>query len=173
MEPLTGQLEFGPIEAGNLTELRLLNDTTFPVRYNEKFYAEVLALRPEYTKYGTWSTNAWMQCGFGCVWLLEEPIAAVSVPISYYIHLHTIHRTRMHAAYWKGRVVGAICCRLENHDVPRWVRGSPFAFASVTTQEAARPSMYPIPTCILVPLVTTTLLATHRLLLIPSFESHK
>lgn len=51
MEPLQG-LEFGPIEADTLTELRLLNDTTFPVRYNEKFYAEVLTTRPEYTKYG-------------------------------------------------------------------------------------------------------------------------
>ena len=43
---------FGAIEEGNLVELRKLNDVTFPVRYNDKFYAEVLATRPEFTKYG-------------------------------------------------------------------------------------------------------------------------
>jgi|EP00624_Nannochloropsis_granulata_P001607 ribosomal protein S18 acetylase RimI-like enzyme len=42
---------FGGIHEGNLAELRLLNDTTFPVRYNDKFYREVLTTLPEFTKY--------------------------------------------------------------------------------------------------------------------------
>lgn len=58
MEPLAG-VEFGPVNA--VEELRLLNETTFPVRYNEKFYAEVLATRPEHTKYGACAAR------LGCV----------------------------------------------------------------------------------------------------------
>ena len=42
---------FGGIHEGNLAELRLLNDTTFPVRYNDRFYQEVLTTLPEFTKY--------------------------------------------------------------------------------------------------------------------------
>jgi len=41
----------GGIHEGNLAELRLLNDTTFPVRYNDKFYREVLTTLPEFTRY--------------------------------------------------------------------------------------------------------------------------
>jgi len=44
-------ITFTSINAANLTELRLLNDTTFPVRYNDKFYAEVLTTLPDFTKY--------------------------------------------------------------------------------------------------------------------------
>ncbi|TFJ82658.1 hypothetical protein NSK_006082 [Nannochloropsis salina CCMP1776] len=44
-------ITFTSINATNLTELRLLNDTTFPVRYNDKFYAEVLTTLPDFTKY--------------------------------------------------------------------------------------------------------------------------
>lgn len=42
---------FGGIHQDNLGELRLLNDTTFPVRYNDKFYLEVLQTLPAFTKY--------------------------------------------------------------------------------------------------------------------------
>ncbi len=55
-----GGVAFGPIDADSLGELRLLNDTTFPVRYNERFYAEVLTTRLEHTKYGACAREALM-----------------------------------------------------------------------------------------------------------------
>ena len=45
-------VELGDINAANLEVLRTLNVSTFPVRYNSKFYANVLLTPPEFTKYG-------------------------------------------------------------------------------------------------------------------------
>jgi len=114
----SGGVAFGPIDADSLGELRMLNDTTFPVRYNERFYAEVLTTRLEHTKYGACVREAlmdgWMdrRCAMsltGCRFriLLTPPLSRIAAA---------------RPAYWKGRVVGAICCRLEPHDVPGCVR---------------------------------------------------
>lgn len=46
------QVELGEINAANLEQLRTLNVATFPVRYNNQFYSNVLLTPPEYTKYG-------------------------------------------------------------------------------------------------------------------------
>lgn len=45
-------LTFGGINENNIEQLRLLNDVTFPVKYNDKFYNSILATPPEFTKYG-------------------------------------------------------------------------------------------------------------------------
>lgn len=121
MEPLEG-LEFGPIEADGLMELRLLNDTTFPVRYNEKFYAEVLTTRPEYTKYGASTdrsrTAVWRMVVVLHGMELRSRSMDGCLPRSTDSPSPHPHPLTHAAAYWKGQVVGAICCRLENHDVP-------------------------------------------------------
>ncbi len=60
---------FGGIHEDNLGELRLLNDTTFPVRYNDKFYLEVLQTLPAFTKY---AYHQGMIVGAICCRLEEE-----------------------------------------------------------------------------------------------------
>ena len=47
-----GAITFGGINENNLEQLRLLNETIFPVRYNDKFYDDILHMLPEFTKYG-------------------------------------------------------------------------------------------------------------------------
>jgi hypothetical protein len=85
----SGGVAFGPIDADSLGELRMLNDTTFPVRYNERFYAEVLTTRLEHTKYGACVREAlmdgWMdrRCAMsltGCRFriLLTPPLSRIA-----------------------------------------------------------------------------------------------
>jgi N-alpha-acetyltransferase 50 len=45
-------ITFGGINDQNIEQLRLLNNVIFPVKYNDKFYAEILTTLPEFTKYG-------------------------------------------------------------------------------------------------------------------------
>lgn len=78
-----GSLTFGPIQ--EVEDLRLLNETTLPVRYNEKFYAEVLTLRPEHAKYGACAVG-----GDACALrpLLSMDALTSSSPSSFFFHLH-------------------------------------------------------------------------------------
>lgn len=65
----TMHITFGGIHEDNMGELRLLNDTTFPVRYNDKFYLEVLQTLPAFTKY---AYHQGMIVGAICCRLEEE-----------------------------------------------------------------------------------------------------
>ena len=47
-----GAITFGGINENNVEQLRLLNETIFPVRYNDKFYNDILHMLPEFTKFG-------------------------------------------------------------------------------------------------------------------------
>jgi hypothetical protein len=46
-------LSFGDVTEKNLGQLKLLNSAVFPVKYNNKFYDDLLA-HSEYCKLGTW-----------------------------------------------------------------------------------------------------------------------
>jgi len=50
MSSLDLAVEFGNINEANLEQLRKLNISIFPVRYNDKFYQNVLLTRPEVTQ---------------------------------------------------------------------------------------------------------------------------
>ena len=43
-------VEFGNVTEANLDQLRKLNISTFPVRYNDKYYQNVLNTPPEVTQ---------------------------------------------------------------------------------------------------------------------------
>ncbi|CAM9838878.1 unnamed protein product, partial [Phaeothamnion confervicola] len=45
------QVEFGDIHEKNLQQLRKLNSSIFPVRYNDKYYNDVLRTPREFTQY--------------------------------------------------------------------------------------------------------------------------
>jgi hypothetical protein len=47
-------VNFGAITQANLEQLRLLNQTILPVRYNDKFYQDILLQDESMTKFGTW-----------------------------------------------------------------------------------------------------------------------
>lgn len=45
------KVTFGDIHTHNLRQLRKLNEHTFPVKYADKFYAEIPTLSPDYTQF--------------------------------------------------------------------------------------------------------------------------
>ena len=48
-------INFGSITQANVGQLRTLNQTILPVRYNDKFYQDILLHREELTKFAYWS----------------------------------------------------------------------------------------------------------------------
>ena len=49
---LAASIRFGPLNINNIGMLRALNQAIFPVKYNEKFYSDILATPIAYTKFG-------------------------------------------------------------------------------------------------------------------------
>lgn len=50
------KLEFGSITNANIEQLRLINTTTFPVRYSDKFYRDLIENgNTEYLKFAMWN----------------------------------------------------------------------------------------------------------------------
>lgn len=48
--------QLGEITPANIEQLRLLNTTTLPVRYSDKFYKDILSTYdPEYRKFAFWN----------------------------------------------------------------------------------------------------------------------
>ena len=53
------QVDFGDIHDQNLEQLRKLNLGTFPVRYNAKFYSNILNTPKEFTQV-CWRVDGWV-----------------------------------------------------------------------------------------------------------------
>ena len=106
------KLEFGDIHKNNVEQLRKLNLVTFPVRYNEKFYTNILNTPPEFTQVP--SANS-----------VDRPSPALDHHLWHPLVLTRAYTciptavvpgnpaSRLQFAYWNGFVVGAICSRVE------------------------------------------------------------
>jgi len=49
------EVEFGDIHENNIGQLRKINLGIFPVRYNDKFYSNVVTTPPEFTQFAYWN----------------------------------------------------------------------------------------------------------------------